>query len=67
MLNKITGITRAAGYLRQSMRLMVGVPEYSTYVNHMKTTHPDQPVMSYQEFFRERQEARYGGKISRCC
>lgn len=67
MLNKITGITRAADYLRQSMRLMVGVPEYSTYVNHMKTTHPDQPVMSYQEFFRERQEARYGGKVSRCC
>ncbi|MEP6880105.1 MAG: YbdD/YjiX family protein, partial [Nitrosospira sp.] len=28
---------------------------------------PDQPVMSYQEFFRERQEARYGGKINRCC
>ena len=67
MLNKITGIARAARYLGQSMRLMVGVPEYSTYVNHMKTTHPDRPVMSYQEFFRERQEARYGGKISRCC
>ncbi|SCY57357.1 YbdD/YjiX family protein [Nitrosospira sp. Nsp13] len=67
MPNKITGITRAARYLRQSMRLMVGVPEYSTYVNHMKITHPDQPVMSYQEFFRERQEARYGGKVSRCC
>ncbi|KIO47862.1 YbdD/YjiX family protein [Nitrosospira sp. NpAV] len=67
MLNKITGITRAARYLGQSMRLMVGVPEYSTYVSHMKTAHPDQPVMSYQEFFRERQEARYGGKISRCC
>ena len=67
MLNKITGITRAARYLGQSMRLMVGVPEYSTYVSHMKTAHPDRPVMSYQEFFRERQEARYGCKISRCC
>ncbi|WP_097067886.1 YbdD/YjiX family protein [Nitrosovibrio sp. Nv4] len=62
-------ITRAVRYLGQSMRLMVGVPEYSTYVDHMKTMHPDQPVMSYREFFRERQEARYGGngKISRCC
>lgn len=67
MPNKIIGIARAARYLGQSMRLMVGVPEYSTYVSHMKTTHPDQPVMSYQEFFRERQEARYGGKVSRCC
>ncbi len=69
MLNKIAGITRAARYLGQSMRLMVGVPEYSTYVNHMKIAHPGQPVMPYEEFFRERQEARYGGngKVTRCC
>ena len=65
----LTKITRIGRYFGQSMRLMVGVPEYSTYVDHMRNTHPDQPVMSYQEFFRERQEARYGGngKITRCC
>jgi len=69
MLNKVTGITRVARYLGQTMRLMVGVPEYETYVAHMRDTHPNQPVMSYQEFFRERQEARYGGngKVTRCC
>lgn len=67
MLNKITRIRRAARYLGQSLRLMVGVPEYSTYVTHMQDNHPDQPVMVYREFFRERQEARYGGKVSRCC
>ena len=66
MVNKITQILRQ---LSQSMRLMVGVPEYSTYVDHMRNTHPDQPIMSHVEFFRERQEARYGGngKINRCC
>ena len=66
MLNKIS---RTVQYLGQSMRLMVGVPEYSTYVDHMKNAHPDKPIMSYQEFFRERQEARYGsnGKVTRCC
>ena len=52
MLNKIS---RTVQYLGQSMRLMVGVPEYSTYVGHMKNAHPDKPIMSYQEFFRERQ------------
>ncbi|MGH8685576.1 MAG: YbdD/YjiX family protein [Nitrosospira sp.] len=69
MLNKIIRIARTAGYVGQSLRLMVGVPQYSTYVTHMKNTHPDRPVMSYQEFFRERQEARYGGngKVTRCC
>lgn len=60
---------KAGRYLAQTMRLMVGMPEYSTYLTHMENTHPGQPVMSYEEFFRERQEARYGGngKMARCC
>ncbi|WP_244216487.1 YbdD/YjiX family protein [Herbaspirillum rubrisubalbicans] len=51
------------------MNLMVGMPEYDTYVAHMKQAHPELPVMTYEEFFRERQEARYGGKgrVGRCC
>jgi uncharacterized short protein YbdD (DUF466 family) len=54
----------------QTARLMVGVPDYDTYVAHRQTTHPDQPVMTYQEFFRERQEARYAvgkGRFRGCC
>jgi uncharacterized short protein YbdD (DUF466 family) len=55
--------------LAQSLRLMVGVPDYGSYVRHMEATHPGRPVMSYEAFFRERQEARYGGKgrVGRCC
>lgn len=66
MYNKIT---QTLSQFSQSMRLMVGIPEYSTYVDHMRTVHPDQSVMSYEEFFRERQEARYGskGRLNRCC
>ena len=60
--------TRQAGkYLGQSMRLMVGLPEYDTYLAHMERTHPDQVPMTYEEFFRERQEARYGGNRGTCC
>lgn len=53
----------------QTARLMVGVPDYDTYVAHRRAHHPGEPVMSYTEFFRERQTARYGerGRISRCC
>ena len=49
---------------------MVGVPDYDAYVAHRKLAHPGEPVISYEEFFRERQSSRYGengGKISRCC
>jgi uncharacterized short protein YbdD (DUF466 family) len=52
----------AGRYLGQAMRLMVGLPDYETYVAHMRARHPDRPVMSYEAFFRDRQEARYGGK-----
>lgn len=53
-----------------AFRLMVGVPDYERYVEHRRAEHPDEPVMSYPEFFRERQLARYGGtdgRIGRCC
>jgi uncharacterized short protein YbdD (DUF466 family) len=63
----LSKLTQAGRYLGQSLRLMVGVPEYNAYVAHMTNAHPGQPVMSYEKFFRERQEARYGGKVSRCC
>ncbi|MCC4117304.1 YbdD/YjiX family protein [Aromatoleum toluclasticum] len=60
-------LSRLGKYLGQAARLMVGLPDYDTYVAHMKATHPDRPVMSYEAFFRERQEARYGGGTGRCC
>lgn len=56
--------------LQETGRLMVGIPDYEAYVQHQRTHHPDSPVMTYEEFFRERQNSRYagaGGKISRCC
>jgi uncharacterized short protein YbdD (DUF466 family) len=54
----------------QTARLMVGVPDYDVYVAHRRSTHPDLPVMTYQEFFRERQNARYSvskGRMRGCC
>jgi uncharacterized short protein YbdD (DUF466 family) len=58
---------RAGRYMAQSFRLMVGVPDYGGYVAHMRATHPDQEPMNYEAFFRERQAARYGSRMGRCC
>jgi uncharacterized short protein YbdD (DUF466 family) len=55
---------------RQTARLMVGVPDYDVYTSHMREKHPGQPVMTEAEFFRNRQERRYGGGKNgtfRCC
>jgi uncharacterized short protein YbdD (DUF466 family) len=49
---------------------MVGIPHYQTYVEHRKTFHPGEPIMTYEQFFWERQNARYAcdkGKFRGCC
>jgi uncharacterized short protein YbdD (DUF466 family) len=47
--------------------MMVGIPDYDAYVRHVTTHHPEREVMSYEAFFRERQTARYAGKVGKCC
>lgn len=65
MFNKIG---QAGKYLGQAAKLMIGVPDYDHYVQHMRLNHPEQTPMTYAEFFRERQDARYGGKGGfKCC
>ncbi len=54
----------------RTARLMVGIPDYDTYVRHRQTNHPGLPIMTYEEFFVERQEARYAvgkGRFKGCC
>ena len=58
---------QAGRYLGQSLRLMVGLPDYDAYLSHMERTHPGVAPMSYEAFFRERQDARYGGRQGKCC
>jgi uncharacterized short protein YbdD (DUF466 family) len=54
----------------KTARLMIGIPDYQTYVSHRQAIHPGQPIMTYEEFFRERQAARYEigkGRFRGCC
>ena len=60
-------LARMGEYLGQAARMMVGLPDYDTYVQHVRTTHPDRTPMTYDEFFRERQEARFSGATGKCC
>lgn len=54
--------------LRQAARMMVGMPDYDAYLRHMREHHPERKPMDRVQFFRERQESRYGGKNGgKCC
>lgn len=55
--------------LQQSFRLMVGVPDYENYVEHMKKHHPDLTPMDAKTFYRHCVDARYptaGGNLKKC-
>jgi uncharacterized short protein YbdD (DUF466 family) len=63
-------LKRLSFQLRDGARLMIGVPSYEAYLAHARCAHPDDPPMSYAQFFRNRQDARYGGGGKggfRCC
>ena len=62
-------LNRSLKFVREIARLMVGVPDYDNYVAQRALTHPGEPVMSYEAFFRERQESRYNSRkcTTRCC
>jgi uncharacterized short protein YbdD (DUF466 family) len=69
-MTKITLLRRLARDMRKTARLMVGVPDYGAYVAHRRQSHPGEPIMTYEDFFRDRQASRFGadgGKINRCC
>jgi uncharacterized short protein YbdD (DUF466 family) len=57
-------------FISRTANLMCGMPDYDTYAAHRKERHPGEPVMSREEFFRNRQSARYAdgsGRGMRCC
>ena len=62
-------LRRGMKFVQEMARLMVGVPNYDNYVKHRRLNYPAEPIMSYEAFFRERQESRYNSKkcATRCC
>ena len=59
-----------AGKLRDGARLMVGQGDYDGYAAHRLAMHPNEPVMTREEYFFERQASRFGeggARAFRCC
>jgi len=45
--------------LKETCLLMVGIPDYDRYVDHMRIFHPERPPMTREAFFWDRQKSRY--------
>lgn len=55
-------------YLRSDrfFHLLVGMPSYDKYLEHMSKNHPDKIPKSQKEFFKEALEKKYGAGSSKC-
>jgi uncharacterized short protein YbdD (DUF466 family) len=56
-------LRRAAAVVRR----MIGVPDYETYLTHMRERYPECTPLDQKTFERERLTARYKATGSRCC
>ena len=57
----------AAQRVAAVVRRMIGVPDYETYLAHMRREYPGCTPMDQRTFERERLTARYKATGSRCC
>ena len=53
--------------LQATLLRILGAPDYDGYLAHMRERHPEQPVLSRDDFMRERLAARYERPGARCC
>ena len=55
------------GRAMATLRRIVGMPDYASYIEHLRRKHPDCAVPSEREFFDQYVAARYSGGPTRCC
>jgi uncharacterized short protein YbdD (DUF466 family) len=63
-------LNRLGAKLRDGARLMVGQGDYDAYAAHRRALHPEEPVMTREEYFFDRQARRFGeggARAFRCC
>ena len=51
----------------KACRLIVGIPDYESYLEHMRARHPGAPVLSARDFHAQAIDRKYAKKGARCC
>lgn len=63
----VTAIGRAARGIRWYMTTLMGDSAYATYVAHQRRHHPDEPVPTEREFWRQKMDDQDRNPGARCC
>lgn len=64
MRAEIRKLARAAGNV---VRRVAGMPDYHSYVAHVRRCHPGRTVPSEREYYEDYVATRYGDGPTRCC
>jgi len=62
--SRLRRLVRVAG---RTFGQAIGLPDYEAYLAHRRAIHSEEPVMSREAFYRNRQEARFSSGQGRCC
>ncbi|MCX4096085.1 YbdD/YjiX family protein [Nocardia sp. alder85J] len=60
-------VARAGRALVWYLNAILGGQDYSRYVEHLRRNHPDCPIPSEREYWRERHDAADRNPTNRCC
>jgi uncharacterized short protein YbdD (DUF466 family) len=61
---RLKRLVRIAG---RTFGQVIGLPDYEAYLAHHRANHPEEPAMTREAFYRNRQQARFGSGQGRCC
>jgi uncharacterized short protein YbdD (DUF466 family) len=60
-------IRQGAGIIRKIGQGISNLPDYQSYVEHIKTHHPEVAPPTEAEFFMDFLDKKYGASAKRCC
>lgn len=68
MTRTLPALVRArASAVARVVRTIIGVPDYERYMEHARRCHPNERLLTRDEFARQRMEDRYSRPGTRCC
>jgi len=63
----VSSIIEIVGKAAQTLRAIIGVPDYDRYVEHCRAHHPDASPMTRDQFAKDLLERKYSRPGTRCC
>ena len=63
----MSGLRAKLEEVAKVVRRIIGVPDYDTYVAHVRECHAGTVPMTREEFVKARMEDRYSRPGQRCC